>query len=379
MVRITACFSGSSLIVLAAAATAVYAGAGSFDLDLKELDAARTVKKTAPKEPAAVSRKPQPATTPSSKVKRKEGAFVLYTIQPGDHLFKILVRDFSLTNAEAENLIPDILRDNGLSDIRRLKIGQIIRIPAVKGAPVTALSQADTAAVTVKKSVHKAVPIRRAEKSAEPERTPEVTGELKPQPVEADSPVSEGLAVMPLSAADTPRSEPAAAAIPATIPVGSLLAVSVTGNDPVTIFLGIAEALQLHLETNRIVQSSGASGFSIKVPLYAEAANGRKLIVTGQGSDPFQYTLFRLLEAEGYGIVQFTDTDRFRDVVSVSLAKLAVAAEYGRYRLSNNGERDVSGFLVETAGGRILLTDAPAGGIWSAEKLIVLPVSQPKE
>lgn len=55
-----------------------------------------------------------------------------YTVRAGDHLFKILMRDYGLSNNEAESFIEEIRRENNIYDIKRLKIGQKIIIPPVK-------------------------------------------------------------------------------------------------------------------------------------------------------------------------------------------------------------------------------------------------------
>lgn len=55
-----------------------------------------------------------------------------YTVKPGDHLFKILMRDYGLSNSEAESFIEEIRRENNIYDIKRLKIGRKIIIPPVR-------------------------------------------------------------------------------------------------------------------------------------------------------------------------------------------------------------------------------------------------------
>ena len=55
-----------------------------------------------------------------------------YTVKSGDHLFKILMRDFGLSNEEADVVIDEIRRENNIYDIRRLKIGQTIMIPSIR-------------------------------------------------------------------------------------------------------------------------------------------------------------------------------------------------------------------------------------------------------
>ncbi len=56
----------------------------------------------------------------------------VYTIKAGDHLFKILMRDYGLSNNEAESFVEEIKRENNIYDIKRLKIGQKITIPPVR-------------------------------------------------------------------------------------------------------------------------------------------------------------------------------------------------------------------------------------------------------
>jgi hypothetical protein len=65
--------------------------------------------------------------TSSKSVKKN-----LYTVKAGDHLFKILMRDYGLNNMEAESFIEEIKRENNIYDIKRLKIGQKIVIPPVR-------------------------------------------------------------------------------------------------------------------------------------------------------------------------------------------------------------------------------------------------------
>lgn len=58
----------------------------------------------------------------------------VHTVQAGDNLFKILMRDYGLTNAEAEACIAETLRANNISNIKRLKIGQKIIFPRLPGS-----------------------------------------------------------------------------------------------------------------------------------------------------------------------------------------------------------------------------------------------------
>ncbi len=56
----------------------------------------------------------------------------VYIVKPGDHIFKILMRDYGLSNNEAESFIEEIKRENNIYDIKRIKIGQKISIPPVR-------------------------------------------------------------------------------------------------------------------------------------------------------------------------------------------------------------------------------------------------------
>ena len=61
----------------------------------------------------------QVSQSPPSSAKAR-----IYTVKSGDHLFKILMRDFALNNSEAESFIEEIKRENNIYDIKRIKIGQ---------------------------------------------------------------------------------------------------------------------------------------------------------------------------------------------------------------------------------------------------------------
>lgn len=77
-----------------------------------------------------------PAKTPTaSSVKNapeppaKSAGETTYTVKSGDHLMKILVRNFGMGNDQAEALIPEIKRRNQLGDARRLRTGMRLIIP----------------------------------------------------------------------------------------------------------------------------------------------------------------------------------------------------------------------------------------------------------
>jgi len=68
------------------------------------------------------------------------GESVVHTIRPGDNLFKILMRDYGLSNGDAERFIEVICRENNITDIRNLKIGQKIVIPPLRSRGASAIT-----------------------------------------------------------------------------------------------------------------------------------------------------------------------------------------------------------------------------------------------
>ncbi|MBC8019386.1 MAG: LysM peptidoglycan-binding domain-containing protein, partial [Verrucomicrobia bacterium] len=101
----------------------------SFELDSQALGVPAvsrpktTNAKTGKRAPHAREKKsPEPASAHGT----------IHVVKSGDNLFKILMRDYGLSNDEAETFIEEIRRENNIYDIRRLKIGQKITIPAVR-------------------------------------------------------------------------------------------------------------------------------------------------------------------------------------------------------------------------------------------------------
>ena len=335
-------------------------GQQSFEIDLKELDAGRKAG-NAPrhKAPAAIV-KGKPVVRPAVAPIETEGEYHLYTVKPGDHIFKILMRDFHLSNAAAERLIPEIARVNGVTNIRRLAVGQTLRIPkSLAVAREVGSTQSASKDVETLPPAQDAAPVAMA---------PEPASAVQPADTAAEPPAAPPPALNQDRGRATAQLEQTAPVVPpAMAPVGSIQAITVNGGEPLTLFLRLAEVLQLSVQSNRVIESrpGTAESFSIKVPLYAEV-QGKRLIVAGGGQDPFQYTLFRLLEAEGYGVLQFRETDGFREVTAATLANLGIPCRLGRYRLVNGKEQEVLGYLLTTGGRKILLTDAPVGGVWSA-------------
>jgi hypothetical protein len=71
-----------------------------------------------------------------------------YTVKPGDQLYHVLAREYGVSGDRADALVRSIKRLNHISDVRNMRTGSTIVIPAVGSAPVsqTARAQVRTAA-----------------------------------------------------------------------------------------------------------------------------------------------------------------------------------------------------------------------------------------
>lgn len=115
------------LVVTAFGATVVDAAMDPrFELDKQALEGSSSSAK-----PARKIEKRTIRTRANDSVKGAGSQGTVYVVKQGDHLFKILMRDFDLTNNEAEAFIEEVRRENDINDITRLRIGQKIIIPPV--------------------------------------------------------------------------------------------------------------------------------------------------------------------------------------------------------------------------------------------------------
>ncbi len=106
---------------------------GPYDLDLKEL-------LRPPVRPSKGQGQPKTANKVVPAAPNTGGKTSVYTVRQGDHLFLILMQRYGLSNRAAEELIPEIMRLNGIRRPESLSVGQHLTIPL---PPVS-----DTAAVT---------------------------------------------------------------------------------------------------------------------------------------------------------------------------------------------------------------------------------------
>ncbi|BDV41340.1 peptidoglycan-binding protein LysM [Geotalea uraniireducens] len=170
-------------IIAVSAGTNSFCASSQFELDLQELQNA----------PPTARHQKRSATRPASHVKKElppadEEGYSRYTIKPGDFLFKVLIRDFGLSNNAAEALLPEIQRINHLADIKRLEVGQTILIPRrqpkVK-TPVSQLNASEPSPPASNKSAAAALqpePPRHVQAPAEPPPPPKQVLTLPPGP-----------------------------------------------------------------------------------------------------------------------------------------------------------------------------------------------------
>jgi LysM repeat protein len=326
-------------------APSVWAGgqAPGYEIDINELKKLKVP--PTPKSSHAVIRRfsPRPSDLP-----KPAGENATYTIKQGDNLFKILMKDFGMSNREAELMIPEIMRANGLASGARLTVGQKIVIQQERRSPP---------------------PSRRKQTASSPApKQPELQIES------------------PLESPPTLKEEPAAApaVVAAPMPEQSRPLVdmplevrSVTGADSYQLAEGVLNALAIPWTADKVVEGNSGSEngerFSIKVDRYLEFRS-KKYVVTVSSQDPFAYTMLRLLEMGGYTIIRLNVKTDFTSLASQLLTNLEIPFTPGIHRfksISGKGEtRELNGVTTTLPHKRVrlFLTDTPLDAI-AAEQL----------
>lgn len=366
------------LAALFAASATSFAAPPPFAIDVKELDKQKPAK---PETRHKQEKKAKPAAEASGAGKgsgEEGGDHLRYTVKPGDHIFKILMGPFGMSEDAAERLIPEIVRVNKIHDIRKLQVGQTLLIPG-KGHREQAAHPAKK-----ERSVHreerKRVGKGGGEETAAPPRAPEPVQEpapcpapvpepgpapapaaapapvpAPPAPVPAPMPVPPAVPVVPSAPAPPAQAAPA-------IPPAATWVCSVTERDPAAMVDALLNALSLSWEKNKILESKdgAATAFSIRVDRYFEHRGSRYIVSTGE-TDAYSYTLLRLLESAGYRVLRVTEKDDFHTVAEKLLRLMGLTPNFGKHPVPEGGA--VTGFLVEQddAGGRrVVLSGEPA-------------------
>ncbi len=294
-----------------------------FEIDLKELPKAAAPPAKSVHAPPAASGKPR-----STARKVATEGTARYTVKPGDHIFKILMRDFGLSNRQAELLIPDIARLNGISDIRRLRVGQELLIPLTPSA----------------RSARKSLPTTTAGREPSPQPSPVEVLPADSHPAPAPPPpppVPEPVSAAPAAAATPPPgpravSAPEPPAVPSVPEKPSRVVICpVTAKERDGIVDALLDLMAPGWVRNRIVEggkeSTDGSYVSIKVGRYFEYL-GYRYIVNSE-SDPLTLTLLRLLEVQGDRVVNVGRDEGVADLASRLASKMELPQQEGSFRV----------------------------------------------
>ena len=327
-----------ALVAVTTPTLATGGGPPSYEIDLKDLEKLkRTPGKTAPAAKKSESSLRQAAGEQAKAGGPGEGRST-YTVRPGDNLFKILMRDYGMSNREAELLIPEVIRMNNLASGTRLTVGSTLVIPAGAKGKTSPRGHAQASRPTHPKPL--------AER----------------EPAAADPAPTATPAAVP--AAPEPAAKTEAPVQPAP-PEKPLVVSPITGSTTEQIVDGLLNALALPWKRDRVVEGEGPAGpYSIKVDRHLELS-GRQIIVTTAPQDPFTYTMLRLLAVSGYTVIRFEGLNGFSAIAPHLLTQLEIPFSSGLYRFTppaGDGEpRELAGILTSSPSrpARLFLTDTP--------------------
>ncbi len=352
-----------NMAIILTAAVTLSAGSGlaadsRFEIDLKELPkAAAPLPAKSGHLPAKAVRKSAPKASSVRHVATDGN--VRYTVKPGDHIFKILMRDFGLSNQQSERIIPEIARLNGIDDIRRLRVGQELVIPLT---PSKRAVRHDT------RSASEPEPAPLPAETAEPSAV-----EQAPSPVTAPAPQLQPDTASPaVPPPVTPLAEQVNAPAPQAAPVPDRPAQAVRvalhpvlAKDMDGMVDRLLDLLAPGWGRNRIVEtgreSTDGSYMSIKVDRFFEQL-GHRYIVSSE-SDPLTLTMLRLLEVKGDRVINIGREDGVTAVASRLAAKMELPRREGDFRVKcldlPGGEFQLRGVWVSPAapyGQQLLIT-----------------------
>ncbi|WP_054696440.1 LysM peptidoglycan-binding domain-containing protein [Geotalea toluenoxydans] len=334
MIRLRLGLIATAIFVVLSARAGV-AGDSPFEIDIRELDRNTTpapskkrVSAAKPPHPAAAKAIDQRKGDQRERKPLSRSGHMSYTVKNGDHIFKILMKHFGMTNAAAEKLIPEVVSLNKIADIRKLNIGQTILIPT--GLSHTAVAHKK------KREAEAALSASSAAEPAIQQRFSTV------QPIEA--PVSAAIAVR-----------------------------SVTSKDPSEVADSILNILAVKPGKDHFVETSSATQqalrLSAKVDRFFES-NGKHFMVSFSAADPFAYTVYRLLELEGIKLIRINRDADLKQVATSILSAMDISFSYGEHAVllndRNRTSTSLNGFLFtrETTPPRlILLTEIPVAAL----------------
>lgn len=241
------------------------AALNDYEIDLKEL------RRTTPPEPEKPEpKKRQHRVSTEEKADKTKGAEheSIYVVLPGEHLFQILMKKYGLSDPEAERLIPEVMKLNGISSPKGLKIGQRLRIP---------------------------LPAGKASRSAAIPASVPAPGGTAPA---ADSTT----ASQPALAQVTTQASPT---LPAAQPIEAEI-ISIISESPCKLARNLVKKLELFASA-----TPGIEGMDAVDARYAE----RSVTVVCGVSEAEQYTYERLLAHSGKRLLFFDEDDSANNVV----------------------------------------------------------------
>jgi hypothetical protein len=212
---------GGTLLLLALLTlpSQLIAAPSPFDIDVKELDqksapvAPKAEKKSAKKKAAPAAAAPKSAKAHKAAGDENQSGYLRYTVRPGDHIFKILVGHFGMSNETAEKLIPEIIRVNNISNMKTLTVGRTLLIPVA--------GHQEHAARAGKRSKGRARKEEGSDIAAVPAAAPRAPETAPPAPL-ASAPASKApgsaAAVPPAPALNAPASAAPVLPVPAPKP-----------------------------------------------------------------------------------------------------------------------------------------------------------------
>ncbi len=305
--------------------------APSYDINLKELRKspqrrAKTHRKHTRKAVQVTTSAPDTAPQNSN----------IYTVQQGDFPLLILTRHYGLSQAAAEQLIPEMMRLNNLRNPRDLTVGQRLIIPLPVVPPTQAPSK-DAAAATP--------PVAPASK---PSVQPAIALPAVAPPV-VQSPVVLAPAaappVMPPPIVQTPPIQPSPAkAVPAR-------EIKLPPAPPCELTSKVAELLGLRIPDITALTQAGSTSMAYK---------GRKLVVACGLTEAETYTSQKILARHGAQLLLFNGDEPPREVIEELADSLGIPCQPDNETVANGLPATYTLSGADSLGQDVRLTILPA-------------------
>ena len=311
-----------ALVGMACDAGCLQAAGEAYDINLKELRQTpydinlKELQPTVPRRTKASQRKQGAkavqASAPAASDASKDSSS--YTVRAGDYPLLILMKHYGLSQAVADQLVPQVMRLNNLRDPRKLTIGQRLIIPVAppgQSSPKDSVPSAPAAASDV---------------------APVVLPPAIPPPAVLSSGVQPPVVEQPV----IPQ--------PVVAPVEHAPAVQATPVQPPAFEAAPVREVQVHSATPCLLAREFADTLALSTPaitalMRAESVsmvyNGQKLVVACGLTDAETYTAQRLLARHGAQLLLFEGDEPSRTVIEELADSLGIP-----FRLANGTSGD---------------------------------------